>query len=173
MPLFDEKHDTPNDFKFQLLAAAIRFDVKHILPILFYECSIEPWETIFESARILEAEDYRKIIRGRERLSSGLYKFGKYVLNPHEPCQSDVCSRTRMKLFSDWLDFKYTHRLYPLDACVDGLYGLGGQEELAKLCQACLNKTPSMVRYFEGIVWDALPEIFLLDEWEVLEEESA
>ncbi|KLO07722.1 hypothetical protein SCHPADRAFT_945014 [Schizopora paradoxa] len=173
-PLFDEMHDTPKDFKFQLLAAALLFDVKRILPMLFYECAIEPWDAIFESSSLLDAENYRRIVMGRERLASAVYKFGKIVLRPHEQCQSDVCSRTRMELFVRWLDFnEYTQHIHPLDACADGLHGLGQAEDLAKLRQSCVNKTPHSLSYFECIVWDALPDVFRLDEWEILEEEVA
>ncbi|KLO07723.1 hypothetical protein SCHPADRAFT_894412 [Schizopora paradoxa] len=174
--LFKKKYVIPKDANFQLLAAARRYDARPILPMLFYECAVEPWDSIFEYSKLLDSEDFQRIITGREKLSTGIYKFGRTVLHPHDSfhCSSGVCSKARMDLFIQWMENgEYNPQAYPLEACANGLSGIGEEEDLVNLCPGCVSGTPQLLEYFQWVFWDALPAVFRLDDWETLEKELA
>lgn len=138
--------------------------------MLCYECAIESLELILEYSSLLETEDFKRIVVGRERLSKYSYEFAEIALSPQERCHSEECSKTRVKMLIKWMKFdSYDPPRFALDACLDGLGGIGDTEDRERLCLVCLHDSQDALKDFQNTVWTNLPGIFQLGEWDTLE----
>lgn len=170
-PLYSDGYILPKDAGFQLLAAVRHCGPFSIMPMLCYECAVKPFYFIFRCYDILDPNenDFERVVVGRERLLKYSYEFGEKALFPQEKCQFRNCSETRTEMLVKWMDLDEDGppRLV-LDACLDGLKGIGDIEDHEDLCLACLQKSKEVLQEFQKMLWTNLPDLFGLIEWEEL-----
>ncbi|KLO07720.1 hypothetical protein SCHPADRAFT_983228 [Schizopora paradoxa] len=170
--VFAEDQDASKDANFRLLAAARRCNVRSILPMLFYVCSIEPLDTIFEQSNQLNPEDFKRLISGRETLITRIKNFGRTMLQPCMKCGNDLCFDTRARMHLRWINCEYTPNVFPLGAISGGIKGMGKSEEYPQLCRTCVDESSVRLHFFRTGFCGGLPRIFNLGNWGDLEDDD-
>ncbi len=159
--LFIDIENTPDDYEFQLLAIALRCDVKILLPMLYFECATHGLQSMVNMYENLQKECQLKLILGHERLSKCAYEFGVKAFNPQKACSSTACSRSRAKLYMEYLNFNsYCPPTFPVDELLEEDSAVGNEELRALICKTCSETSTTSLAAFRTNVWKNLPDIF-------------
>ncbi|KLO07725.1 hypothetical protein SCHPADRAFT_945017 [Schizopora paradoxa] len=163
--LFEDFNAVPDDFDLQLLVAALKYDMKSVLPMLYLECSTTSLDTILKASERLEIEKQHieRILHGRERMIEYSYQYGIKRFAPKRQCSSSICSSARLELLHKYV-VKLPHN--PIQALLrnDDVAILDELRE--SICKACSKAISATLDDFRLEIWDSIPKLYGLGTWE-------
>ncbi|KLO07726.1 hypothetical protein SCHPADRAFT_945018 [Schizopora paradoxa] len=162
--VFEDFNGEVDDFDFRLLVAALQYNLKTILPMLYFDCSMAPLDYILKAAENLRLEKHQieKLIHGREEIVKYSYRYVIRRFNCKRHC-TPSCYNARTELLEKYMD---NLPEYPIQALLRNKEAIDDERLRTSVCTTCSNIISETMEAFRSEVWNSIPELFGLGTWE-------
>ncbi|KLO07730.1 hypothetical protein SCHPADRAFT_881260 [Schizopora paradoxa] len=162
--LFEDYTNITLDYEFQLLVAAQRSNLKTVIPMLYFECSTAPLDTILKAVEglRLEKQQIKKFLRGHEHMEKLAYEYGIHRFAPRRYC-SYPCSSARTELLVRYMTDRPP---YPIQSLLRNEDAIENDELRAAICSTCCKAISETMKAFRLEIYNSIPGLFGLGTWE-------